>query len=1158
MKRLSTFLMALLLMSIGAKAADEMDLTSSLVNPSFETNDTTKLTADKTRGYNRNDAGTYTGAYTISADALAEAGWTLTNTPSVCDIMTADAAATDNDFGAPGAPSDGTYMLYMRDSWDEGDLATTLTQKVTLSAGTYKLTVDSKCIHNGATNVSPAKLVANGEHAELPYHSLFVPDNWDETSVTFRVTDETADVEIGVEVTFSNGQAGFSVLLDNFTLTAVDDMELIAHYEEAEFSHWSISGNTNGSLQLNTWSVELDTESGMAVPFMQYWVGAGTNLSAATISHKTLVGLPEGDYIVSVFARAFNEAESDATSTAADVGKGITFTANSQNVDLTTGTKGTFGYSTEVYGVYELKCTVTDDGTLDIGFTVASETACDWIAWKDLKVVMDTDEYPELTALDGDMTQRAKTNMETAIATYATNPSGDNFLAAIDALQKAQESREAYANGATIEEDDYLIINVESGYYLAGGLSWGTCAMEGGRPQFVTLETYGTEGAYSLNSNQYNNADNHYLNVVSTDGLYMDGTITGWTIEYDATNGGYTFYNATVGGYLTGAGFQKQVTAGTATSKSYWKLVTKDEIIARMDTASVDSPVDVSALIPSCEPKRNPWGGYNVNSKEVNTGAWTVTGYNVEDVPGNYSLGQNGNAVSCAESWHSDNGFDMHQIVTFPKAGYYILTSQAFHDHTQSGSNIYPSMYAGDRSVEIYRGSVSDNITGNTDMANAYQDLLDGLHPLSLCLYVERDNTDLTVGFTSNYEGGDVWNVFGELGLQYLGNDSYEGFVVHEEEAEVNDWSISNTGTFHLNNWSTEGESDSSGMLTPFMEYWVAGNTSSTLAAATISHTPLTGLYPGMYEVSLDIRILNETGNSVTEGTLFKANNASEDLDTGTDAEEGTSSSNKEVYGTYDLTCLVGADGTLNISIEIPDNVTYNWISFKNLKVTYLGDLSVDWNMTAAEWGTLILPFAADVPDELVAYTIASVDKDDDEEDGIVATLSLTESGSIDANTPYIMGVAEEAEDYVKTYTFTGTPTNEKDSYTDTAVSGASLTGTFVDMDYSDLIALDGTVYLLQNHEDGDGVAFYPVVTDLSAAATLTPYHCYLTYDASGAMPTKLVLGFAGTDGEATAIVAVESEEAEGNGAIYDLSGRRVSKAVKGVYIQNGKKVLVK
>ncbi len=1107
-----------MLAGIGARA-DEVDMTSSLQNPSFENDDINTLTVDETRASTSN-----TGAYTLTG---APTGWTLTNAPATCDIMTAEAAATDNDFGAPGSPSNGTQMLYLRDSWDDGDLATTLTQKVTLSAGTYKLTVDSKCIHNGSGNVSPAKLVANGEHAELPYHSLFVPANWDETSVTFMLTDET-EVEIGVEVTFSNGQAGFSVLLDNFTLTAVDDMELIAHYEEAEYDHWSLSTNGTNIIERNTWSTELDTESGMAVPFMQYWAGSGYNLPDATISHKQLVGLPAGGYIVSVFARAFNENSTDTVS------KGITFTANEQSVDLTTGTKGTYNsVSAEVYGVYTLNCTVSSDGKLDIGFTVASETACDWIAWKDLKVVMDTEDYPTLTALTGEMTQRAKTNMETALATYAANPSGDNFLAAIDALQKAQESIEAYANGATIEEDDYLIINVESGYYLAGGLYWGTCAMEGGRPQFVTLETYGSDGAYSLDSHQYNTAANHYLNAVNNDGLYMDGTITGWTIAYDETNGGYTFYNATAGGYLTGAGFQTQVTTETtATSKSYWKLVTKDEIIAQMDTASVNSPVDVSALIPSCEPKRNPWGGYNLNSASVNTGAWTVTGYGTDVVPDNYSLGQSGNAVSCAESWHSTNGFDMRQIVTFPKAGYYILTSQAFHDHTASGITIYPSMYAGDRSVEIYRGSVSSS-TGTTDMQNAYQDLLDGLHPLSLCLYVERDNTDLTVGFTSNNASNDVWNVFGELGLQYLGNDSYEGFVVHEEEAVVDDWSIvqnGGNGVLHLNNWSTEA--DESGMVTPFMEYWCGS--SYTLSAATISHTTLTDLYPGMYEVSLDIRVLNENSLKVGEGTLFKANDASEDLVAGKDAHDTSYGSNDDVYGTYDLTCIVGEDGTLNISIVIPDDVTYDWIAFKNLKVTYLGDApEIEWTL-GASYGTLILPFDYDLSaDNLKAYTVASITENGDD-----ATLTLSDGiTSIAANTPYIIGGSQTGK-----YSFIGIPTNDKDSYTS---EDGYLTGYMV----ADYAPADS--YVLQNQDNG--LAFYLVN---SSDITVGAYHCYLNYPA--ATGAKLVVYLPDTDDVATRIDAVETEETAASEAIYDLSGRRVAKAQKGIYIVNGKKMVIK
>ncbi len=683
----------------------------------------------------------------------------------------------------------------------------------------------------------------------------------------------------------------------------------------------------------------------------------------------------------------------------------------------------------------------------------------------------------------------------------------------------------ASAQSASIEDGDYLIVNAESGYYLAGGLYWGTCAMEGGRPQFMTLEAQ-SDGTYTIDSNQSNGGDYHYLGT----NRYMDNLPIGWTIE--EVDGGYTLYydgtdaDAAVyfTGYLTGAGFQTQVIASTTvTEKSVWKLVTKDEIIAGMANATVDTPVDVSALIPACEPKRNAWGA-----------SWTMTAYDGVSTIANGTLGQDGGVASCAESWHSSNGFDMHQIVTFPQAGYYVLTSQAFHDLSAWGSDVYPSMYAGDRSVEIYSGTVSST-TGDTDMQKAYQDLLGGLHPLSLHLYVDEANTEMEVGFTSNRAGGDVWTIFGELGLQYLGNNSYKGFVVHEEEAEVGDWSDGDVGTFHLNNWSSEA--DPSGMTVPFMEYWCGAG--STLTATTISHEQLTGLYPGMYEVSLDIRVLNENGTNVTEGTLFKANDASEDLVTGTDSHDGTFGTNDDVYGTYTLTCVVDANGTLDISIVIPEDVTYDWIAFKNLKVTYLGvvEETIEWEMTDAGWGTLILPFEATIPTDEegeAALTLYAGDELTIDE----STITVGEAAdAIAANTPYLVkGTAG-------TYSFTGTPINEEDSYQVGMLVGTLVAMSLADGDFSTA----GTEYVLQNHDD-EGLAFYPITTE-SDGVTLDAYHCYLT----GVTATALHL-----PGMATGIVAAEGTATEVDGAIYDLSGRRVAKAVKGVYIQNGKKVLVK
>ena len=47
-------------------------------------------------------------------------------------------------------------------------------------------------------------------------------------------------------------------------------------------------------------------------------------------------------------------------------------------------------------------------------------------------------------------------------------------------------------------------------------------------------------------------------------------------------------------------------------------------------------------------------------------------------------------------------------------------------------------------------------------------------------------------------------------------------------------------------------------------------------------------------------------------------------------------------------------------------------------------------------------------------------------------------------------------------------------------------------------------------------------------------------------------------DDEATGIYNLTQEQTRGQGETYDLSGRRVSTPSKGMYIQNGKKVLIK
>ena len=75
-----------------------------------------------------------------------------------------------------------------------------------------------------------------------------------------------------------------------------------------------------------------------------------------------------------------------------------------------------------------------------------------------------------------------------------------------------------------------------------------------------------------------------------------------------------------------------------------------------------------------------------------------------------------------------------------------------------------------------------------------------------------------------------------------------------------------------------------------------------------------------------------------------------------------------------------------------------------------------------------------------------------------------------------------------------------------------------------------------------------------TAAVTLPPFSCYMPSDEKR---TYFKLE------EATGITEIENEElkmnnGESGAAIYDLSGRRVSKPQKGVYIKKGKKFMVK
>ena len=181
---------------------------------------------------------------------------------------------------------------------------------------------------------------------------------------------------------------------------------------------------------------------------------------------------------------------------------------------------------------------------------------------------------------------------------------------------------------------------------------------------------------------------------------------------------------------------------------------------------------------------------------------------------------------------------------------------------------------------------------------------------------------------------------------------------------------------------------------------------------------------------------------------------------------------------------------------------------------------SITVNTTAAGWGTVMLPFAANLPTGVKAYSCAAVD-------GIELTLESVDA--LEANKPYIIEGAWEE-------TLTGDAQG-----TALEIPEGLLTGV-----YAATAAPVGS-YVLQ--KQGEKVAFFVVEAD--AQPTVGANRAYLTVPA-GSEVKAFVLG-----GNADAIQTVETETAQ-NGAIYNLAGQRVEKAVKGIYVINGKKVVIK
>ena len=159
--------------------------------------------------------------------------------------------------------------------------------------------------------------------------------------------------------------------------------------------------------------------------------------------------------------------------------------------------------------------------------------------------------------------------------------------------------------------------------------------------------------------------------------------------------------------------------------------------------------------------------------------------------------------------------------------------------------------------------------------------------------------------------------------------------------------STKQSGNFHINTWSTEGNSDGTNMTTPFLEYWKAGgnNLDDQIFYRDQEKDPFTVL-AGAYRISSNIRLYNESGADYMTGVYLFANANRTNL-VNSNVEGAGNEIEGAVYGdfngmlyywkdSFETYAIVPANGKLKFGVQT-EGANFNWIATKDWKVEYLG-----------------------------------------------------------------------------------------------------------------------------------------------------------------------------------------------------------------------------
>ena len=376
--------------------------------------------------------------------------------------------------------------------------------------------------------------------------------------------------------------------------------------------------------------------------------------------------------------------------------------------------------------------------------------------------------------------------------------------ATVESLNAAKAALEAAVAGLTpapvFADGTYYIYNPASGKYLGAGSSWGTHAVINTEGLDYILTYTAADGKYTIDSQVSNGGNSHFLN-----GEWNDGGAMGWIFAKTA-DGELTISNGSA--FLTVQENGEVLLKDDATAEAaHWVLKTKAERVAELAAATKAAPVNASFLIAANNFSRN-----DLRNKT----AWTGDDFSVG--------GDNTNMN--AEKWGGNSQtFDIKQTVELPN-GIYKVTWNGYYRYNNTSDNtndVAASTHADGTEVInsfVYLNNKDYALTSIADEAavaafgkmpfsqgDASAAFGQGLYEQSAEVTIEEGQ--LIIGIKKINHPGTDWTVWDNFRLTYLGEaDGPDDPVIKAPEGWTNLVANGNlAGDLNANYFSKEAPS---------------------------------------------------------------------------------------------------------------------------------------------------------------------------------------------------------------------------------------------------------------------------------------------------------------------------------------------------------------